>query len=303
MNKGLKVTLEILGTLALIAAIVLFFVLISSITVPAKAESANDFPSYWEHDAKLVRSVQTTLVTYGENVEIDGKFGAKTAQAVKNVQKRYGFTPTGVVDDSFAYSFQVENWPYNKGYTLYYMADLESIYERSDYEDLIYINLGGRGYDPKSPENTGSHLWLFRDGKLIADSPCITGNESKGYFTPVGVRHITGRKESASGRYSTYRWLVHLNEKIYIHSLLIYNDSSRDTQCLGAHQSDGSIRIPVEFAYWLYKNEPRGVTVVIDDRAYQPSSVGYKHLLTDDEYTDYADWEDEYDYYDEEVFG
>ena len=95
--------------------------------------------------------------------------------------------------------------------------------------------------------------------------------------------------------------MVHLNEKIYIHSLLDYFDKSHDHQTLGAHQSDGSIRIPEDFAYWLYKNEPKGVTVVIDDRAYQPSSVGYKHLLTEDEYTDYADWED--DYYDEEAFG
>ena len=195
---------ELIGTAALIATIVLIIIAICSITVPAKAET--NFPSYWQHDQKLVRSVQEALNAYGEEVNIDGKFGAKTAQAVKNVQKRYGLTPTGVIDDDFAYSFRVNNWPFGKGYTLYYMADLESIFEANDYEDLIYISLGGRGYDPQSPENTGSHLWLFRDGELIADSPCITGNESKGYFTPVGVRHITATQLIVGWSISTRRF-------------------------------------------------------------------------------------------------
>ncbi len=284
-----QLTGEFVGLAVAITVIVLIIVAICSITVPAKAEE-NDFPSYWQHDSRLVKAVQETLNSYGEEVKIDGKFGAKTAQAVKNVQKRYGYTPTGVVDDDFAYNFHVNNWPYGKGYTLYYMADLESIYAASDYEDLIYISLGGRART--------SHLCLFRDGELIAETACITGNEDKGYFTPIGVRHITGRKESASGRYSTYYWLVHLNEKIYIHSLLDYFDKSRDHQALGAHQSDGSIRIPKDFATWLYHNEPKGVTVVIDDRNFQPASIGYQDLIED---TDYTDWEDEY--YDAEAFG
>ena len=280
-----RLALEFIGTAALIAAVILVVILVCSVTVPAKSEGFNDFPSYWQHDADLVKSVQAALDAYGENVEIDGKFGAKTAQAVKNVQKRYGFAPTGVVDDDFAYAFGVANWSYGQGYTLYYMADLESIYEKSDYEDLIYISLGGRART--------SHLCIFRDGNLVAETACITGNEDKGYFTPVGVRHIVGRKESDSGRYSTYRWLVHLNEKIFIQSLLDYFDPSRDHQQLGAHQSDGSIRIPDDLAEWLYKNEPKGVTVVIDDRNFQPSSISYDYLL--DLTEEYADWEDEYD--------
>lgn len=278
---GLRAIAQIVGVLAFIGAIVAIIIVICSITVPAKADGANDFPSYWQHDVALVKNVQESLNLYGEEVEVDGKFGAKTAQAVKSVQKRYGLTPTGVVDDSFAYSFRVANWPYDKGYTLYYMADLESIYENSDYEDLIYISLGGRART--------SHLCIFRDGELVAETACITGNEDKGYFTPVGVRHIVGHKESSLGRYSTYRWLVHLNEKIYIHSLLDYFESYRDHQELGAHQSDGSIRIPEDLAEWLYNNEPTGVTVVIDDRNYQPSSIGYDWLLDSTE--EYVDWD------------
>lgn len=296
-KRRLRIGSQIGGVLLLIAAIILMVVMICGVTVPAKADSYETdigFPSFWEHDAKLVESVQLAINNYldeDEKVEVDGKFGKATGQAVKLLQKRYGMTVTGVVDDDFAYSFYVQNWPYGQGYTLYFMANLQLIYNHSDYEDLIYISLGGRGYNPNNAENTGSHLWLFRDGKLIADAPCITGNEQKGYFTPLGKRTIKGRHEEATGKYSRYYWLLHLNEKIFIHSTLDYFDPNRDKQVLGAHQSDGSIRVPTDFAEWLYKNEPNGITVVIDDRAFSPyGAPGYEHLLEDD---GYADWEEE----------
>ncbi|MBR3131379.1 murein L,D-transpeptidase [Candidatus Saccharibacteria bacterium] len=303
-----KLAKALIEVAIIIAIIIGIFGLLSSFSV-AKAESYLDeytvgFPSFWQHDATVVTSLQESLVLYGENVEIDGKFGPKTGQAVKNLQKKYGLNPNGIVDDTFAWMFQVQGWPFNTGYTMYYMANLELIYQNSDYEDLIYITLGGRGYDPSNPEATGSHLWLFRDGKLIADSACITGNESKGYFTPLGTRHITGRKDEEVGKYSTYYYLLHLNEKIYIHSLLEYFEpEKRDHQVLGAHMSDGSIRVPKDFAEWLYENMPDGVTVVIDDRAFSPyGAPGYEHLLEEESpFAEYVDWEHQFIRYGEEL--
>ena len=54
------------------------------------------------------------------------------------------------------------------------------------------------------------------------------------------------------------------------------------------------------FAEWLYKNEPNGVLVVIDDRAFSPyNAPGWEHLIEEDsEYSEYADWE--YEYYGED---
>ncbi len=44
-----------------------------------------------------------------------------------------------------------------------------------------------------------------------------------------------------------------------------------------------------DFMYWLYHNESKNVTLVIDDRAYQPyNAPGYEWLFED---TDYADWD------------
>ena len=165
---------ETIGAIIIIAIVVATIIVVCSIYVPAKSEAFPEgtisFPSYWEHDTTLVTYLQQTLVDYNEELAIDGKFGAKTAQAVKNLQKRYGLTTTGVVDDDFAYKFSVPNWPYGQGYTLYYMADLETIYnERSDFEDMLYIATGGR--------SQFSEFCLFRDGIMVAETPCITGNE------------------------------------------------------------------------------------------------------------------------------
>ena len=307
MKKALKVILEIVAIATFFAFLVLAIMFVSSIRVPAKAnsyypETDIGFPQYWQHDARLVRNVQSTLVRYGETVDLDGVFGPSTAQGVKNLQYQYGLTVTGIVDDHFARNFGVKNWPYNRGYTLYYMADLETIYARAQYEDLIYVCTGGDGYREDNAKNTGSHLFLFRDGKLIADTPCITGNQQKRHFTPLGSHVISSRKPEATGRYSKYYDLLHLGDSIYIHSELEYFEAWRDNQVLGAHQSDGSIRVPRDFADWLYRNEPNGVTVVIDDRSFQPyGTPGYEQLLEAD---DYADWEEDYwdeDYYDGSV--
>ena len=230
--RGFRVIAEIVGVILLIGIIAAIITAICSITVPAKADGTNDFPSYWQHDATLVKNTQRALRVFGEKLKVDGSFGPKTAQAVKNLQQKYGDTPTGVVDDSFAWSFRVKNWEQGQGYTLYYMADLETIYDNSDYEDLIYISLGGRARTP--------HFSLFRDGKLVAETALSQEND-----LPVGVFTL--------GELTQLEFFI-----------------------------------PEDLSDWLYANESEFITVVIDDRNFQPSSIGYQDLIKD---TDYADWD------------
>lgn len=310
-KDGMKLLKTLLQLAGIALAIIAIIVIITS-TAHAEGTDAIGFPSYWDHDSGLVTKVQESLVLHEllPEKEIDGHFGPKTAKAVKDFQLKNGIYPSGVVNDETAtkLGLSAADWPYNQGWTLYYMANLQAIYDRkSNFEDMIYICLGGRGYNKDNPEATGSHLFIYRDGKLIADCSCITGNESKGYFTPLGTRSIKGRHEEDTGKWSKYYYLVHINEKIFIQSTLEYFDESRDHQVLGAHISDGSIRIPKQLAEWIYKNEPNGVLVVIDDRAYSPyNAPGWEHLIEEDgEYSEYADWEenDGYEYYDEEAQG
>ena len=278
---------ETIGALIIIAIVVAVLIIVCNIS-PAGAEGEISFPNYWEHNSTLVTYVQETLNEHGENVTVDGKFGAKTAQAVKNVQKRYGLTPTGVVDDDFAYRFSVANWPYGQDYTLYYMANLEKAYDRGEYEDMIYIALGGR--------SRTSEFALFRDGLLAAETLCITGNETKGNYTPVGEFTVWKKSKVRETDSYSYYWQLWLKDRkghclnIAIHSLLCYPDSrdAKGGQELGDHLSNGCIRVPNDLAEWLYQNIQEGTIVVIDDRAFQPSSIGYQTLI---ENTTYADWD------------
>lgn len=226
-----------LQILALLAAIAMLVWLITSTTI-AKADESIGFPSFWEHDATLVKNTQRTLNHNGARLKVDGHFGPKTARWVKNLQIRYGLEPTGVVNDELAQKIGIADWPYGKGYTLYYQANLQRIYvEEKEYEDLPYIALGG--------ESKNGHFSFFRDGTLIAETDMEIENPED---FPLGI--------------------VDLHE---LKKLGLLEDA-----------------LPENLLAWLYANEPRHLKVVIDDRAYQPSSLGYDTLL---EGTEYADWD------------
>lgn len=231
---------ETIGAIIIIAIVVATIIVVCSIYVPAKSEAfpegAISFPSYWEYDTALVKNLQRTLNTYDEDIKVDGKFGPKTSRAIKNVQARYNLDVTGVVDDDFARSFGVADWP--KGQTMYYMADHEAIYDLSDYEDMLYISLGGR--------SGTQHFSLFRDGILIAETDLEVKEPGK---FPVGYLSF--------GKLDRRGWLRYAN-------------------------------IPDDLLDWLYANESEDITVVIDDRNFQPTSLGYENLIDDDTY---ADWD------------
>ncbi len=278
-----------MSRLSIFVSLLLVIALAFGCFVTANADEIG-FPSYWKHDSSLVKLVQQYLVRFGADIAIDGDYGPATAQAVKVFQRWKGLPVTGVADDALAKELRINEWPYEKGYTLYYMADLQRIYDKSPYEDLIYIALGGDGYNSNIPE-TGSRFCLFRDGVLIAETLCITGNQEEGYFTPLGaftIRSKTKVYEEANGTFYDH---IQFKGDFAIQSLLYVKGSKTEVvggQTLGLHLTDGSIRIPKEFSTWLRKNESKGVTIVIDDRNYQPSSIGYQELINDE---DYADWD------------
>lgn len=278
-----------MSKLSVFTALLLVVALLFGCCAMAQADQIG-FPSFWRYDATLVRMIQSRLVELGSNIAIDGDFGPATAQAVKFFQYQNGLPITGAVNDDVASAMGIQNWPYGNGYNLYYMADLQAIYNKSPYEDLIYIALGGDGYNANIPE-TGSRFCLFRDGVLIAETLCMTGNEAYGTFTPVGSFAIKSKARYIEDGNTVFYFQTKFKKDCWIQSLL-YTKSSTPTliegQTLGLHQTEGNIRIPYELAEWLEQNESKGVTVVIDDRSFQPSSIGYQNLLND---SDYADWD------------
>ncbi|MBR3320169.1 murein L,D-transpeptidase [Candidatus Saccharibacteria bacterium] len=258
----------------ILASILTVMLIVTGTTTIAIADSSNDFPSYWKFDPELVKAVQTRLNHYGANLSVDGDFGPATGQAVKQFQKKKGLSISGVVDDDVARVLKIKNWP--SGTTMYYMANLETAYDDSPYDDLIYISLGGRART--------SHFALFRDGILVAECACITGDEDRENITPIGIHKVGSKSKIRDGHgYSYYDqlWLEvrGVNSNYAIHSLLDFGNGNIGDQILGSHASKGCIRIPFDLAKWLRKNIPTGVTVVIDDRNYQPSSIGYDDFI------------------------
>lgn len=48
------------------------------------------------------------------------------------------------------------------------------------------------------------HVWLYKDGVLIMDSPCVTGNVSRGWDTPTGVFHLLNKDPNAGLKGADY---------------------------------------------------------------------------------------------------
>lgn len=42
------------------------------------------------------------------------------------------------------------------------------------------------------------HIWVYKDGKLVVDSDCVTGNSSRGFDTPTGIYQITYKERNAT---------------------------------------------------------------------------------------------------------
>ena len=42
---------------------------------------------------------------------------------------------------------------------------------------------------------TGQHVYMFQEGNLVWDAPCVTGNISKNYDTPAGIYSLTYKEK------------------------------------------------------------------------------------------------------------
>lgn len=66
-------------------------------------------------------------------------------------------------------------------------------YGEQDYGDTyVEVNL------------TGQHVYVTKKGKVVFDTACVTGNQSKGYSTPAGSYGITYKQRNATLRGENY---------------------------------------------------------------------------------------------------
>ncbi len=118
---------------------------------------------------------------------------------------------------------------------------------------------------------TGQHVYLFQNGALVWDAPCVTGNLAKGYDTPAGIYSLTYKQrdrvlrgpKQADGTYeyeSPVSYWMPFNGGIGFHDATwrskfggtIYKTS-------GSH---GCVNLPPEKAAALYELVYKGMPVL-----------------------------------------
>lgn len=64
------------------------------------------------------------------------------------------------------------------------------IYDRKLISDMLtsYIEI----------DISRQHIWFYKDGKLIVDTPCVTGNVRDGYNTPTGVFFLLNKNRKVN---------------------------------------------------------------------------------------------------------
>lgn len=115
------------------------------------------------------------------------------------------------------------------------------------------------------------HVYMYQDGALIWDSPCVTGNVSKNCTTPDGIytlaykqtdRVLRGKK-LADG---TYEYESHVDYWMPFNGGIGFHDASWRSKFGGTiYQSGGShgcVNLPVEKAKALYGLVYQGIPVI-----------------------------------------
>lgn len=131
------------------------------------------------------------------------------------------------------------------------------------------------------------HVWVYKEGKLVVESDCVTGNSSRGHDTPTGLYQITYKQRDATLKGENYSsevkyWMpfyynVGLHDASWRRSFggTIYKHS-------GSH---GCVNLPPNVAELVYANVEKGTPIVCYDSKTEAQTV----TNTDTDQTNDAD--------------
>lgn len=111
---------------------------------------------------------------------------------------------------------------------------------------------------------TRQHLWFYKDGKLIAEGPIVTGNPNIGNATPVGIYMITYKEKGAVLRGPTYEakveYFMPFNGNIGIHDASwMYSFGGSIYKSIGTH---GCVNTQLYLAKAIFDNIEEGDPVI-----------------------------------------
>ena len=141
----------------------------------------------------------------------------------------------------------------------------------------------GVHFGPAVVGNMGSekHMDYTAIGDTVNTASRLESNAPGGtvYISRV-VADMLGSQAKVTSLGGSIKLKGKEDSNIAIHSMLHkWNGELVAGQTLGTQKSHGCIRVPDDLADWLRHNLSKGTTVIIDDRAWSPSSIGYATLL------------------------
>lgn len=129
---------------------------------------------------------------------------------------------------------------------------------------VAYNKYGDIGYSYVEVDLSNQHVYLIIDGKLVEDSPCVTGCVKNGHGTPDGLYSITYKESPSVLRGEDYETKVNFwmpfNRGIGLHDATWRNKFGGDIYySSGSH---GCVNLPYQKAAVIYENIYAGMPVI-----------------------------------------
>lgn len=227
----------------------------------------DEFPKYVKWNTEDVKKLQTAL-----GVKANGQLGPETGNAIHDYQYRNGLKVDGVAGPDTRKSLGLTGLQSSSNFR--YVADLESIAQKSTSDYLIYVSVYSRKIAVYHRESKG--YW-----KCLYYIDCGIGKDSS--QTLLGDDTIQNRVVSFQNEKKYWCYAVFYSEEYGIHSTSCTSfdpDAGQfeniDSQIGKKTSPLGCIVVEPNLAKFIYKNCPNDTHVVRDDRKlkdYDPFSI------------------------------
>lgn len=147
------------------------------------------------------------------------------------------------------------------------LGSREPIYEKPIYDqELFSETLSNR----LELDITRQHVWFYKDGELLIDTPCVTGNVSYEYDTPTGVYYLLNKDrdvylKGTNKDGSKYKSFVEYWMRFY--KGYGFHDASWRSEFGGkiykTSGSHGCVNLPESAAKIIYENIDFTVAIII----------------------------------------